>query len=226
MKKTIKLWIAIISCSLIVLCSCVFASNTSQIQPITIEESNNEVEGQAVEQEKQGEYVNPYPTIVIKSFEAKRGKTIEVPVIIKASNYNYVTSGGIKLSYNNKLKYEEFVSGSTYMTEVNNDKDNGIIVIAFSTREVKENETIICTLKFKVPNDYNEDEIKIALLEVESLYNNDFTVPYYFNEDVTVKLDKSVQENNFNMNIIYIVIGGVAVLMILITVVILMKKKK
>lgn len=129
------------------------------------------------------------PLIELTSTEVREGHVAEVKLNIKYKEE--ITAGGITLSYNNKLEDMECISSDQYISFIDVDQSNGKIIITFSNNEdlgSNDENSQICTLKFKVPRGLKQDSTSIKIEKVNDLYSNSEYLETYLFKDSNIQI--------------------------------------
>lgn len=97
--------------------------------------------------------------VEITSVEAgKKCANKEVSVDINVKNANYITAGTVQIKYDSRLQFVNVENiNSEYTIQMANNKNESIVVIAFTSNESKSGDFKLCSLKFKMPEKINDE---------------------------------------------------------------------
>ncbi|MBP3502651.1 MAG: hypothetical protein J6K42_04140 [Clostridia bacterium] len=217
MKKKIKIL-------LIILMSFVLFKTTYAVEDNAVKSTRTTTANETITED-----YNRQEKMILEITGVEAGKKCEnkeVSVDINVKNANYITAGTIQIKYDSRLQYINTENeNSEYTIQSVNNKNESVIVIAFTSNEGKSGDFKICSLKFKLPEKIEEetyynvsfgDETKI--ITSNNLGNNYKLTP------AVIHCEK--QSSTAYFKYILIILGIIVVLVLLIRVMNKLKNKK
>lgn len=192
------------------------------IELINIVEDNIEVETEE-------EVVTTYPKFKIQSIKAKKGDTVELQLNIDSEIF--IQSGGLIISCSSAFQNMECIAGENYnisflqdITAVESPIQNIGIAFAAKNENGEAGEVNLCTLKFKIPNNFDTKQNSVVSVKsVDSIYSADYFIGSYYSEDGIIEFE---QESLFDNKIMIIGIVAVVVMVFVVIIVLIKKRKK
>ena len=172
-------------------------------EEIVVEDVNDDVVSKATIEETDDvdetmlNYV--YPEFIIENAKGKTGDFVEMKLKMKSPSI--ITRGGFTVSYNSKFENVECISSDSYIIESTVDSNTGKIGISFVLKD-EENitineENLLCTLKFKIPNSFGKNEnMNVTVENVDTLYSFDEIQTEYYTTDGVLELEGARVEIN------------------------------